>query len=138
MLTQAKARPWEGKREAKWRPKGGQGRPRGRQREANGTQKGAKRTPRGGQKRPRGGQKETQGGQGEAKGGQGRKRGFTFTKPAPLPHHFGTQNPTQICQKSLKNGFKNNAEYKYVFSLVLAPKHSQNPPQNHLKIIKNQ
>ena len=99
MLTQAKERPWEGKREAKWTPKGGQGRPRGRQREANGTQKGAKRTPRGGQKRPRGGQKETQGGQGEAKGGQDRKRGFTFTFPSPFWHPKSNQNQPKINKK---------------------------------------
>ena len=126
MLTQGKERPWEGKREAKWKPKGAQGRPRGRQREANGAQKGAKRTPRGGQKRPRGGQKETL----EAKTEK-------EVSPSPFLHHFGTQNPTKNDLKSLKNGVKNNAEYKYVFSLVLAPKHSQIPSQNHSKIIKH-
>ena len=73
--------------------------------------------------------REPKGGQGEAKRGQGdaKKRPREAKKkpkeakaekevsPSPFLHHFGTQNPTKIGLKSLKNGFKNNAEYKYVF-----------------------
>ena len=93
--------------------------PKGRQGEAKRGQGEAKRRPR------------------EAKGKPKEAKAEKEVSAPPLPHHFGTQNPTKIDLKSLKNGFKNNAEYKYVFSLVLAPKYSQNPSQNHPKIIKN-
>ena len=83
---------------------------------------------------PKGGQKETQGGPGEATRGQDRKK---EASASPLLHHFGTQNPTNIVPKSLKNGFENKAEYKYVFSLVLEPKTFPKPlpkpPKNHQK-----
>ena len=94
--------------------------------EPYGSQKAAKRRPREAKRRPR-----------EAKGKPKEAKAEKEASAPPLPHHFGTQNPTKIVPKSLKNDFKNNAEYKYVFSFVLAPKHSQNPSQNHSKIIKN-
>ena len=93
---------------------------------------------------PKGCQGEAKRGQGEAKRrpreAEGKPKEAKAEKevsPSPFLYNFGTQNPTKIDLKCLKNGFKNNAEYRYVFSLVLAPKHSQNPSQNHSKIIKN-
>ena len=54
--------------------------------------------------------------------------------PAPNPYHFGTQNPTKIDPKALKNGFENNAKYKYDFELLSVPKTlpkpTQKPPKN--------
>ena len=76
--------------------------PKGRQGEAKRGQGEAKRRPR------------------EAKGKPKEAKAEKEVSPSPFLHHFGTQNPTKIDIKSLKNGFKNNAEYKYVFSLVLA------------------
>ena len=134
--------------------KGGQRRPKKGHGKAKEKQNGGQREAKGGhgaKGRPMEPKREPKGRQGEAKRGQGEakrrpreakgkpKEAKTEKEPSasPLLHHFGTQNQTKIDLKSLKNGFKNNAEYKYVFLLVLAPKHSQNPSQNHPKFIKN-
>ena len=105
--------------------------------EAKGGHGEAKGRPMAPKKVPKGCQGEAKRGQGEAKRRPREAKAEKEVSPSPFLHHFGTQNPTKIDLKSLKNGFKNNAEYKYVFSLVLAPKYSQNPSQNHPKIIKN-
>ena len=105
-------------------PKGRQGRPRGGQWSPKGRQNEAKRRPKGDQGRPR-----------EAKGKPKEAKAEKDVSAPTLPHHFGTQNPTKIDQKALKNGFENNAKYKYVFELLsvpkILPKPYPKPPQNH-------
>ena len=86
--------------EAKGRPMETKREPKGRQGEAKRGQGGAKRRPR------------------EAKG---KPKAEKEVSPSPFLHHFGIQNPTQICPNLLKNGFGNNAKYKYVFELLSAP-----------------
>ena len=92
---EAKGGPMEPKRE-----------PKGRQGEAKRGQGEAKRRPR------------------EAKGKPKEAKAEKEVSPSPRPHHFGTQNPTKIDPKALKNGFENNAKYKYVFDLLSVPKNT--------------
>ena len=61
-------RPRRSKREAKWRPKGGQGTPGDVQREVKGRPREAKGRPRDARGRPKGGQRGAKGGQEEAQG----------------------------------------------------------------------
>ena len=116
--TGTKVRLRENKKVRNWKPKRGQGRPRGGQRDANGAQKGGIRRPNGGQKETQGSQKETQRGQGEAEEGQCRKKFFRPTSAPPFWHPKSSRNRT----KHLKNGFENNAKYKYGFKLLSVPK----------------
>ena len=110
---EAKGRP----REATGRPKGGQWNPKGSQKDAKGRPKEAKGRPKGDPGRPKEAKTEKE------------------VSPSPFLHHFGTQSPTKFALKFLKNGFENNAEYKYVFPLVLGsktlPKPLPKPPKNH-------
>ena len=130
-------RPKKGHGKAKEKQNGGQREAKGGHGEAKGRPMEPKREPKGRQGEAKRGQGEAKRRPWEAKGKPKEAKTEKEVSPSPFLHHFGTQNPTKIDLKSLKNGFKNNAEYKYVFSLVLAPKHSQNPSQNHSKIIKN-
>ena len=74
--------------------------PKGRQGEAKRGQGEAKGKPRGGQRRPN------------------RKNLKKLPKNSLFWHPFGTQKRTKFEQKSLKNGFENNAKYKYVFEVL--------------------
>ena len=76
--------------------------PKGRQGEAKRGQGEAKRRPR------------------EAKGKPKEAKAEKEVSPSPFLH-IGTQNPTKIDPKSLKNGFENHAKYKCVFELLSAP-----------------
>ena len=91
---------------------------------------------------PKGCQGEAKKGQGEAKrrpreakGKPKEAKAEKDVSPSPNPYHFGTQNPTKFDSKSLKNGFENNAKYKYVFELLSVPKTlpkpAPKPPKNH-------
>ena len=97
--------------------------------EAKGGHGEAKGRPMEPKKVPKGCQGEAKRGQGEAKRrpreAKGKPKEAKAEKEAsapPLTHHFGTKNPTKIYPKSLKNGFENNAKYKYVFELLSVPK----------------
>ena len=101
---EAKGRP----REATGAPKGGQWNPKGSQKEAKGRPREAKGRPKGGPGRPRGSQRRP----------RPKKRfhlHLSFTILAPKIQPKSTQTP-------LKNGFENNAKYKYVFELLSVPK----------------
>ena len=114
------------------RPKQGHGKAKERHNERQREAKGGHGEAKG---RPMEAKREPKGGQGEAKRGQGdaKKRHREAKKkpkeakaekevsPSPFLHHFGTQNPIKICPKSLKNGFENNAKYKYVFEQLSIP-----------------
>ena len=108
--------------------KGGHGEAKGRPMEP-------KREPKGGQGVAKRGQGEAKRRPREAKGKPKEAKAEKEVSPSPFLHHFGTQNPTKIDPKSLKNGFENNAEYKYVFSVILEPKTLPKPllkpPKNH-------
>ena len=101
------------KMEAKWRPREATGRPKGRQWSPKRCQGEAKRGQGEAKRRPR-----------EAKGKPKEAKAEKDVSAPPLPHHFGTQNPTKFDPKSLKNCFENNAKFKYVFELVLVPKNT--------------
>ena len=83
-------------------------------------------------RRPTGGQKAAKRRPREAKGKPKEAKAEKEVSDSPLTHRFGTQNPTKIDPKSSKNGFENNAKYKYVFELLsvpnILPKPSPTPP----------
>ena len=99
------------KMEAKWRPTEATGSPMEPKKVPKGCQGGAKRGQGDAKRRPR-----------EAKGKPKEANAEKQVSPSPSTHHFGTQNPTKIHPKSLKNGFENNAKFKYVFEVLSVPK----------------
>ena len=108
--------------------KGGHGEAKGRPMEP-------KKVPKGCQGEAKRGQGEAKRRPREAKGKPKEAKAEKEVSDSPLTHHFGTQNPTKINPKSLKNGFENNAKYKYVFELLSVPKTlpkpTSKPPKNH-------
>ena len=105
--------------------KGGHGEAKGRPMEP-------KKVPKGCQGEAKRGQGEAKRRPREAKGKPKEAKAEKEVSPSPFLHHFGTQNPTKIDPKSLKNCFENNAKFKYVFELLsvpkILPKPSPKPP----------
>ena len=110
--------------EAKWTPREATGRPMEPKKVPKGCQGEAKRGQGEAKRRPR-----------EAKGKPKEAKAEKEVSDSPIPYHFGTQNPTKFDPKSLKNGFENNAKFKYVFEVLSVPKTlpkpTPKPPKNH-------
>ena len=111
--------------------KGGHGEAKGRPMEP-------KRVPKGCQGEAKRGQGDAKRRPREAKGEPKKVKAEKEFSPAPNPYHFGTQNPTTFEPDSLKNCFETMLSISMFLNCFRFPKHSQNPPQNHPQIIKNQ
>ena len=95
--------------------KGGHGEAKGRPMEP-------KKVPKGCQGEAKRGQGEAKRRPREAKGSHRRPRPKNPKKNPKFWHPFGTPKPTNFEPKPIKNGFQNNAKYKYVFEVLSIPK----------------
>ena len=82
--------------------------------EAKGMPMESKNVPKGCQGEAKRGHGEAKRRPREAKGSQRRPRPKNPKKDPKFWHPFGTPKPTKFKPKPLKNGFENNAKYKYV------------------------